>query len=66
MISRRLIRRATTWWAARCSQKAIERAYPQIKTINRQIEEARRAHRAVRPLERQREAIMRDMLRDSV
>lgn len=63
MIPRRLIRRITSWWAARCSQKAIERTYPQIRSINREIEEARRKHKAVRPLERQRSQIMRDALK---
>lgn len=62
----RAIRNIAAWWNRRCAEKRLERAYPALRIINRQIVEAKRQHRKVLHLYRQKQAFMAAALKGEV
>lgn len=62
----RAIKSIATWWSCRCREKRLERAYPPLRSLNRQIIEAKRGHRAVMHLYRQKREFMASALKGEV
>lgn len=59
----RLIRRACAGWAAWRAQQRRYRECPQLRLIDAEEQAARAAHRPVRHIQKQRQAIVTAMLR---
>lgn len=64
-MSQSFIRQVLSSWTAWRSQQRRYRACPQLREIDAMERQARAKHRAVRPIQRQRQALMADMLRRS-
>ena len=60
------VRRAFASWQSWRVQQRLYRAFPELRDIDAQERAARASHKPVRPIQRQRQALMTDMLRRSV
>lgn len=61
-----LIRRAILAWQCWRVRRAIDRAYPELASLSRQLEINRRRHKPVKHIERQMRELMTDALRGSL
>ena len=66
MTPSRLISSAISAWIIWRNRKVLYRAYPEMRAIDREIDQARRAHRSVRPLETKKQRLMSAALREEV
>lgn len=58
-----IIRRICSWWQARTARNRLYRANPALRVIDAKITDARRRHKPVRELERDKARVLNDMLR---
>jgi hypothetical protein len=59
----RVIRRICSWWQAKTSRNRLYRANPALRAIDAKISDARRRHKPVRALERDKARLVTNMLR---